>query len=174
MAFPLSPPYGNGMLQSLTPGCTTHKVVERPKQRCPSATRTKAKRIVMSAGFEPARVAPLAPEASALDHSARTPDDTYMFDHDHIRHILPGLTANVELSPDSVGASIEGHMLHNLPMGIMRKKKKIRDIYRYSSLKPGVYKKMMTGPFVPPPPLSSTTKQTRKKKKKKANLESRI
>jgi hypothetical protein len=33
----------------------------------------ESKRIVMSAGFEPARVAPLAPEASALDHSARTP-----------------------------------------------------------------------------------------------------
>ena len=39
------------------------------KKRIPVSKRV----IVMSAGFEPARVAPLAPEASALDHSARTP-----------------------------------------------------------------------------------------------------
>jgi hypothetical protein len=74
---------------------------------------------------------------------------------------------------DSVGASIEGHMLHNLPMGIMRKKKKIRDIYRYSSLKPGVYKKTMTGPFVPPPPLSSIEQQSKPERKRKKS-ESRI
>jgi hypothetical protein len=51
----------------------THALPGHKKKR-------ESKRIVMSAGFEPARVAPLActipfavPEASALDHSARTP-----------------------------------------------------------------------------------------------------
>jgi hypothetical protein len=106
------------------PACPPARRSKTGPQLVPAPPGEKAKRIVMSAGFEPARVAPLAPEASALDHSARTPVDSYMFDRGHIRHCLPGLTANVEFSSDSVGASIEGHMLHNLPMGIMRKKRR--------------------------------------------------
>jgi hypothetical protein len=66
--------------------------------------KQKQNTILTSAGFQPARVAPLAPEASALDHSARTPEYFVSM----VFAILGGLAPEVALDGRDSRLSLSG------------------------------------------------------------------